>query len=35
MFAAGIDMFMIPGRGELLEYISYTKMGLQNNTITM
>lgn len=35
MFAAGIDMFMIPSRDSMLDYISYVKMGLANNTITM
>ena len=28
-------MFMIPSKGQMLEYIDNTKMGLQNNTITM
>lgn len=35
MFAAGIDMFMIPDKGSMLDYISFVKMALQNNTLTM
>jgi beta-glucosidase len=35
MFAAGIDMFMIPSRESMLDYIASVKMGLQNNTITL
>jgi beta-glucosidase-like glycosyl hydrolase len=35
MFAAGIDMFMIPSRDSMLDYIASVKMGLQNNTITL
>lgn len=35
LFAAGIDMFMIPTKDSMLNYIAYTKMGLQNNTIAM
>lgn len=35
MFAAGIDMFMIPTRDSMLEYIAAVKMGIQNNTIPM
>ena len=35
MFAAGIDMFMIPSRESIMDYISSVKMGLQNNTITL
>ena len=35
MFAAGVDMFMIPSRDSMMEYINFVKMGLQNNTITM
>ncbi len=35
MFAAGIDMFMIPDRASMLQYIASVKIGLQNNTISM
>ena len=28
MFAAGIDMFMIPSRPQMIDYITFTKMGL-------
>ncbi len=35
MFAAGIDMFMIPSSKSMLNYIASVKIGLQNNTITM
>jgi beta-glucosidase len=35
LFAAGMDMFMIPSHNQMDEYISYTKMGLQNKTISM
>jgi beta-glucosidase-like glycosyl hydrolase len=35
MFAAGIDMFMIPSRDSMIDYINSVKMGLQNNTITL
>ena len=35
MFAAGIDMFMIPSKSSMINYINYVKMGIQNNTISM
>lgn len=35
MFAAGIDMFMVPSRESMIEYIAFTKMGIQNNTISI
>ena len=35
MFAAGIDMFMIPSKSSMINYINYVKMGLDNNTISM
>jgi beta-glucosidase len=35
MFAAGVDMFMIPDKANMLDYLRSVEFNLKNDTISM